>query len=1186
MAKDLMGDMVGRRKELLADGMTVVEWFDPSKSDHMEAFKVLRKSGQWPKGFIPEGLEFPGTWVVLLNEKVLKHMMEENSTTEIRRRFHQYLRKGMSTSDALAQVSKELGVDWDIVDQAVGLSKGGQERKLKEAPEDNVPPGAPDAEETEPEGEEGEPIVQAEEPAADVDLEKIYLGQAGDTHFYVVSDKNEAGMTEDLQVTDQEGNVIVSAKESGLDIGDVSAFILGAIQDEALQGAQLERSVVMQYLVPQVEAELEEPEGELGNEPGAGKEKPAPGEEEEQPAEENPVPRESRVKESKEAPGMLVEDAKGNSFSVELVDEGTAGETVLSINGREFRFQEAMVKVFADNGELTDESIKELVLQTLGHLGEPDYAELVGQGVREDMAQTGVPVVPNQLTKKPEADVMEDDIPGGLASKKKELTVKPEQVEMGVEVEMEHTDDPRKAVEIALDHLSEDPDYYTKLAGMEQGKKAPEKGVPGNEGKVPQDADPEDKKIKLLSEAIEDITSYKDAGYLTSDVGFVMTLTNGQKFTVTISEDRRHGREGDVDAAQVYQLMTSLLEEFAVELGSGEEEEPDEPEECRMSKMREGEGSFQVGDQVQIQDAEGNTTVVPQATVKAVDEMLGDDGEMHPAIEITGSDNEDEQEWYQVDQYQISLLKSAKEGKVPQDTDSEDKKIQQLKENTKLNEFLGDELEQRNDVLFKKLVPTSGPADTLEGEMLRAMNRLVYRYYNDGDYFYEGYGTNTAGPAHAFLSSMSGAVPGLQKALAELYDARDEAYEEGLTGVANSVLNYIESRDGKYTKNTEDMLDYESEFEDEEDAEYESRAGGTPSVTEGVLELVGEADGLSPEDVNAVRKAVEDGRIDAEWPSDEEMIDALSGLEDVVDPMTAGEEPDVVRTAYLRHILVPKAIATSGAGEEGMKEELKGQDPDMAKALMRNLRRRMGQGEEISAGEQNLLNQLEKVYGPLEEGEYSDMAGSTFKKVFQVDYLTDTGEEKSTRVIAQDEREAGAMLTRQKGVKSVVRAELVKEAAKEGVEEGKDYSSMSKDQLEAELDQARKRVERFGRTQQSAELKKAAEDEVAKIEAALNSVEEGQAPDEEPVKDKLTDDEARALRTAESLLGFPNEPLKMDEYAVGDLVQIVKRKNFEMVVDETIIRQMDKDRGVEITGNTIPEKQQWFDPKHYMVIKL
>jgi hypothetical protein len=41
------------------------------------------------------------------------------------------------------------------------------------------------------------------------------------------------------------------------------------------------------------------------------------------------------------------------------------------------------------------------------------------------------------------------------------------QLEMGLKVEMEHTEDMGVAKKIALDHLAEDPHYYTKLAKME-----------------------------------------------------------------------------------------------------------------------------------------------------------------------------------------------------------------------------------------------------------------------------------------------------------------------------------------------------------------------------------------------------------------------------------------------------------------------------------------------------------------------------------------------------------------------------------------------------------------------------------------------------------------------------------------------------------------------------------------------
>ncbi len=62
------------------------------------------------------------------------------------------------------------------------------------------------------------------------------------------------------------------------------------------------------------------------------------------------------------------------------------------------------------------------------------------------------------------------EIPGGLAEGKKPADFQSEALAAGTKVEMEHTDDPKVAREIAMDHLTEDPAYYTKLARMESGE--------------------------------------------------------------------------------------------------------------------------------------------------------------------------------------------------------------------------------------------------------------------------------------------------------------------------------------------------------------------------------------------------------------------------------------------------------------------------------------------------------------------------------------------------------------------------------------------------------------------------------------------------------------------------------------------------------------------------------------------
>ena len=60
-----------------------------------------------------------------------------------------------------------------------------------------------------------------------------------------------------------------------------------------------------------------------------------------------------------------------------------------------------------------------------------------------------------------------DHMHGGLADKKSPKDFDPEELARGMEVEQEHTDQMHIAMEIAMDHLSEDPEYYLKLEKME-----------------------------------------------------------------------------------------------------------------------------------------------------------------------------------------------------------------------------------------------------------------------------------------------------------------------------------------------------------------------------------------------------------------------------------------------------------------------------------------------------------------------------------------------------------------------------------------------------------------------------------------------------------------------------------------------------------------------------------------------
>lgn len=65
-------------------------------------------------------------------------------------------------------------------------------------------------------------------------------------------------------------------------------------------------------------------------------------------------------------------------------------------------------------------------------------------------------------------DRIKDTIKGGLADKMDPSEFDQKELMKGIHTEIEHVNDILQAMEIAMDHLSEDPDYYEKLASIHQ----------------------------------------------------------------------------------------------------------------------------------------------------------------------------------------------------------------------------------------------------------------------------------------------------------------------------------------------------------------------------------------------------------------------------------------------------------------------------------------------------------------------------------------------------------------------------------------------------------------------------------------------------------------------------------------------------------------------------------------------
>ena len=81
-----------------------------------------------------------------------------------------------------------------------------------------------------------------------------------------------------------------------------------------------------------------------------------------------------------------------------------------------------------------------------------------------------------------------------------------DELQKGIEVEMEHTDSREEAEKIAMDHLAEDPKYYSNLEAMKEGSETehgeeitPEEMPEHEASESPEEEKTEDEKPKGFS---------------------------------------------------------------------------------------------------------------------------------------------------------------------------------------------------------------------------------------------------------------------------------------------------------------------------------------------------------------------------------------------------------------------------------------------------------------------------------------------------------------------------------------------------------------------------------------------------------------------------------------------------------------------------------------------------------------
>lgn len=121
--------------------------------------------------------------------------------------------------------------------------------------------------------------------------------------------------------------------------------------------------------------------------------------------------------------------------------------------------------------------------------------------------------------------------------------------------------------------------------------------------------------------------------------------------------------------------------------------------------------------------------------------------------------------------------------------------------------------------LHKNYVPSYGEAKTVYGEILRAYGRLVYRFYNDGDMFFKGYGVDTCGSSLLYLSdTIDGFMDSkLANAIRKwkrdspIYDDEDQ-YEKMLIEVGKLLYAFLISENGEHLKDVKNRVDSRSEY--------------------------------------------------------------------------------------------------------------------------------------------------------------------------------------------------------------------------------------------------------------------------------------------------------------------------------------------------------------------------------------
>lgn len=255
--------------------------------------------------------------------------------------------------------------------------------------------------------------------------------------------------------------------------------------------------------------------------------------------------------------------------------------------------------------------------------------------------------------------------------------------------------------------------------------------------------------------------------------------------------------------------------------------------------------NIQLNDVVEIQYTEDSENVKHEYIIKNIDEdvvylswnkQIGES--LQEARVVFNADDLNNPSQINMKDKIATAMEDERLAKEQEARRAEEQKLKEKNEHIveKLEDSYLKSLQTENilEMLFDELVPPSGAAESVAGELVRAIMRILFRDYNDGDKFFSGYGIETCGSSAEYLrdNGFSEEVENIVDDSFRLMDD-DEKYTARIMSLSKSVIDSIHTNSELlWTINDVDSRDYSTDYIEENQPRYDYELYASDAVAD------------------------------------------------------------------------------------------------------------------------------------------------------------------------------------------------------------------------------------------------------------------------------------------------------------------------------------------------------------------